>query len=362
MTAKATEAPLVLGIESSCDETAAAVVSGMRVLGATVATQHDLHEEYGGVVPEIASRAHLERILPVVRSALAEAKVRLEDLDAVAVGHRPGLIGALLVGTSAAKALALGLGVPFLGVDHVHAHLVSGLLEPASSTPPSNSSPSLPAIGLVLSGGHTSLYRIETLTRPILLGRTIDDAIGEAFDKVASMLELGHPGGPGVERLAVDGDPEAFDFPIANLGRQRLDFSYSGLKTSVRYKIRGIPGQEADHQPVKSADVAASFQAAAIGAVRRNLRKAISAHPDAGALLVGGGVIANRSVRTMLEEECRKADLALHLPSTAWSQDNGAMIAALGGLRLAEGESDDLDLAPAATTREDRVTHHPPAS
>ena len=359
MSDKATEPPIVLGIESSCDETAAALVRGVQVLGASVATQHDLHEEYGGVVPEIASRAHLERILPVIRAALAEAGLKLEDVDAVAVGHRPGLIGALLVGTSAAKALALGLDVPFLGVDHVHAHLVSGLLE---SDPISHSHPSLPALGLVLSGGHTSLYRLETLTRPILLGRTIDDAIGEAFDKVASMLGLGHPGGPAVEGLAAAGDPEAFDFPIANLGRLRLDFSYSGLKTAVRYRINGIPGREADHHGVDPADVAASFQTAAITAVRRNLRKAIAAHPDTGTLLVGGGVIANRSVRAMLEEEARRADLTLHLPGTAWSQDNGAMIAALGGLRLAEGESDELDLAPAATTREDRVSPTPPAS
>ncbi|MBC01825.1 MAG: tRNA (adenosine(37)-N6)-threonylcarbamoyltransferase complex transferase subunit TsaD [Phycisphaerae bacterium] len=356
----ASDQPLVLGIESSCDETAAAVVAGMQVLGAAVATQHELHEEYGGVVPEIASRAHLERILPVIRAALAEADVKLEDVDAVAVGHRPGLIGALLVGTSAAKALALGLGVPFLGVDHVHAHLVSGLMRSESST--DAETPSLPALGLVLSGGHTSLYRIETLTRPILLGRTIDDAIGEAFDKVASMLGLGHPGGPAVERLAAEGDAEAFGFPIANLGRHRLDFSYSGLKTSVRYTIHGIPGREDAHPGAAPADVAASFQSAAIAAVRRNLRKAIAAHPDTRALLVGGGVIANRSVRAMLEEECRRAGLALHLPGTAWSQDNGAMIAALGGLRLAEGGSDDLDLAPAATTRDDRVTQQPPAS
>ena len=364
MSSEAPDPPLVLGIESSCDETAAAVVGGLRVLGARVATQHELHEEYGGVVPEIASRAHLERMLPVVRAALAEAKVGLEDLDAVAVGHRPGLIGALLVGTSAAKALALGLDVPFLGVDHVHAHLVSGLLTSASSPPtsPSGSEASLPAIGLVLSGGHTSLYRIERLTRPVLLGRTIDDAIGEAFDKVASLLGLGHPGGPEVERLAVEGDPEAFDFPIANLGRHRMDFSYSGLKTSVRYRIHGIPGRESEHRPVNPADVAASFQAAAIDAVRRNLRKAIVAHPDAVSLLVGGGVIANRAVRDMLEAEAAEAGLSLHLPSPAWSQDNGAMIAALGGLRLSEGESDDLDLAPAATTRDDRVIPDPPAS
>ena len=360
MNEKPTPPSLVLGIESSCDETAAAVVSGTTVLGATVATQHELHEEYGGVVPEIASRAHLERILPVVRAALDAAGIGLEDLDAVAVGHRPGLIGALLVGTSAAKALALGLGIPFLGVDHVHAHLVSGLLHDRDA--PEIPGPRLPAMGVVLSGGHTNLYRIEDLTRPILLGRTIDDAIGEAFDKVAAMLELGHPGGPGVERLAAEGDPTALDLPVANLGRQRLDFSYSGLKTAVRYAIHGVPGREVDRTTPRPEDVAASFQAAAIAAVRRNLRRALSAHPDTASLLVGGGVVANRSVRAMLESECQQAGIEIHLPSMAWSQDNGAMIAALGGMRLLRGESDELDLAPAATTREDRTIPTPPAS
>ena len=245
-------------------------------------------------------------------------------------------------------------------MDHVHAHLVSGLLHEQDA--PMIPSPRLPAIGVVLSGGHTNLYRIEDLAHPVLLGRTIDDAMGEAFDKVAAMLDLGHPGGPGVERLAAGGDPSAIDLPIANLGRQRMDFSYSGLKTAVRYAIHGVPGRETDRIPPRPEDVAASFQAAAIAAVRRNLRRAISAHPDTASLLVGGGVVANQSVRTMLEAECREADLAIHLPSIAFSQDNGAMIAALGGLRLMRGEFDELDLAPAATTREDRTIPTPPAS
>ncbi|MAB73159.1 MAG: tRNA (adenosine(37)-N6)-threonylcarbamoyltransferase complex transferase subunit TsaD [Planctomycetaceae bacterium] len=338
---------LVLGIETSCDETAAAIVeAGTRVRSSVVATQHELHEEYGGVVPEIASRAHLQRILPVIRRAIADAGVRLEDLDAVAVGHRPGLIGALLVGTSAAKGLALALDIPLVGVDHVHAHLVAGMLE--------REPPALPALGLVASGGHSSIYLVEDPIQPRLLGRTIDDAIGEAFDKVAAMLDLGHPGGPAVERLAASGDATAFALPVANLGRGSLDFSFSGLKTAVLYAARGQPGRT---PPVlddrRRADLAASFQAAAIKALQRNLRRAFDAHPEIRSLLVGGGVTANAAIRAMLQVECDGREIECRLPPLEWCIDNAAMIAALGDRRLAAGERDELELAPAATTRSD---------
>ena len=342
---------LVLGIETSCDETAAAVVDGVwRVRGAAVAVQHDLHETYGGVVPEIASRAHLERMLPVIRQALDAAGATLADLDAIAVGHRPGLIGALLVGTSAAKGLAIGLGVPLIGVDHVHAHLLSGLLVDHDAAP--RTSRPLPAIGLVVSGGHTNLYEIEDPTEPRRLGRTIDDAIGEAFDKVGAMLGLPHPGGPGVERLAADGDPEALSLPVANLGRDRLDFSFSGLKTAVRYAALGAPGRDAPPlTDARRADVAASFQRAAIAALRRNLRRTIDRLPEARGLLVGGGVVANAAVRRMLAEEAERGGLDLVVPDLRWCQDNGAMIAALGALRLDADKTDALTLVPSATTR-----------
>lgn len=337
---------LVLGLETSCDETAAAIVrDGRTVLASSVATQHDLHAEFGGVVPEIASRAHLERILPAIRSALHEAGLRYEDLDAVAVGHRPGLIGSLLVGTSAAKGLAVGLGIPFVGVDHVHAHLASGVLD--------REDPSWPALGLVVSGGHTSLYRVENPVRPELLGRTIDDAVGEAFDKVATLLDLGHPGGPALESLAESGDPEAFQFPVANLGRDRLDFSFSGLKTAVRYAALGVPGKTPpalDEQ--RRADLAASFQAAAVRALERNLDRALRASSDLRSLVVGGGVIANRSVRSMVEAVGCEHGLEVVLPPMAWCQDNGAMIAALGARILAVDGPGGLDLAPAATSRQ----------
>ena len=336
---------LVLGIETSCDETAVAVVDGHgRVRSSVVATQHELHAEYGGVVPEIASRAHLEHLLPVLRRAIDQAGISLADLDAIAVGHRPGLIGALLVGTSAAKGLALALDVPLIGVDHVHAHLVAGLLD----APPV----AFPSLGLVVSGGHSSLYLVPDPISPILLGRTIDDAIGEAFDKVAAMLDLGHPGGPEVERLAADGDADAFDFPVANLGKDRLDFSFSGLKTAVLYAAKGQPGRTPpmlDEQ--RRADLAASFQAATIKAVRRNLGRAFDRHPEARSLLVGGGVSANRAIRHMLETESTARSIDLRLPPLEFCVDNGAMIASLGARRLAAGESDGLDLAPAATSR-----------
>ncbi|MDE0890186.1 MAG: tRNA (adenosine(37)-N6)-threonylcarbamoyltransferase complex transferase subunit TsaD, partial [Phycisphaerales bacterium] len=306
-------------------------------------TQFQLHAEYGGVVPEIASRAHLEHMLPVIRRALREADVTLTDLDAIAVGHRPGLIGALLVGTSAAKGLALALGIPLVGVDHVHAHLVAGLL----GAPPA----AFPSLGLVVSGGHSSLYLVEDPISPILLGRTIDDAIGEAFDKVAAMLDLGYPGGPAVERLAASGDENAFDFPVANLGRDRMDFSFSGLKTAVLYAAKGQPGRT---PPIlderRRADLAASFQLAAIKAVRRNLRRAFDQYPDVRGLLVGGGVSANQAVRDMLETEAAARSIELRLPPLEWCVDNGAMIAGLGVRRLAAGETDGLDLAPAATS------------
>ncbi len=340
-------ARLILGLETSCDETAAAVIEDGRVVrSSAVATQHELHGEFGGVVPEIASRAHLERVLPVTRRALHDAGIGLGDLDAIAVGHRPGLIGALLVGTSAAKGLALALDIPFVGVDHVHAHLASGVLDRAD--------PTWPALGLVVSGGHTSLYRVEDLVRPTLLGRTIDDAVGEAFDKVASLLGLGHPGGPALETLAENGDPQAFDFPVANLRQSRLDFSFSGLKTAVRYAALGVPGKSAPTlDDGKRADLAASFQAAAIRAIRRNLARAIEASPDVRSLVVGGGVIANRTVRGMIEAMADDHDLELVMPPMDWCQDNGAMIAALGARVLASDGPSGLDLAPVATSRSD---------
>src|SRR5438874_7992387 len=214
--------PIILGIESTCDETGAAVVvDGVDVRSNVVASQVELHAKYRGVVPEIASRAHIENILPVLRESLEDAKMQLEDIDAVAVAHRPGLIGSLLIGVTAAKTLAWSLGKPLIGIDHVHAHLYSVTLE-------SNQQPKFPAVGLVCSGGHTALYRVGSWTDVELIGSTIDDAVGEAYDKVAAILGLGYPGGPIIDKLAVDGDPKAVRFPRTMLDRESLDFSFSG--------------------------------------------------------------------------------------------------------------------------------------
>ncbi|MBC7772203.1 MAG: tRNA (adenosine(37)-N6)-threonylcarbamoyltransferase complex transferase subunit TsaD [Pyrinomonadaceae bacterium] len=369
---------LVLGIESSCDETAAAVVRcdscGTLVLSNVIASQHELHAEYRGVVPEIASRAHAERLLPVVRDALAQADVNLSHLGAIAVGHRPGLIGCLLVGVAGAKALAWSLGVPIVAVDHVQAHLYAACLNTTASieqstnpdpgchagfqaqqiasarslqhqaSPVLHRTPAFPAIGLVVSGGHTSLYRCESPTRVAQLGHTIDDAVGEAYDKVAAILGLPFPGGPNVDRLAATGDPQAIDLPISRLSQDSLDFSFSGLKTAALYAFKGVPPHASrvgkppklNKPPARTyskEDIAASFQRAAVDALLFKIRRALDLHPDCRTLLVGGGVSANSRLRAELislarEQEAQRLDV--RLPSMEFCLDNAAMIAGLG--------------------------------
>ena len=336
----------ILGIESTCDETATAVVvDGYDVRSNVVATQVELHAKYRGVVPEIASRAHIENILPVVREALAGANVALDDVDAVAVAHRPGLIGSLLIGVTAAKTLAWAAGKPLVGVDHVHAHLYSVMLE-------KNEPPPMPAVGLVVSGGHTALYRVGSWLDVELIGSTIDDAVGEAYDKVAAILGLGYPGGPVIDRLARDGDPRAIRFPRPLLAPDSLDFSFSGLKTAVLYHVRGVPGRGQD---VKAGglvhlsdtalrDVAASFQAACVDVITQKLRRAIE-RVGARSVVVGGGVSANQGLRDALG----------HLPAPAlvppmrYCTDNAAMSAGLADVYVREGRFSALDL--------DAITH-----
>lgn len=376
----APHAKLILGIETSCDETAAAVVdTGGMMRSSVVASQHELHAEYKGVVPEIASRAHAERLLPVVRAAVEEAGVCMGDLWAVAVGHKPGLIGSLLVGVAGAKALAWALGVPLVGVDHVHAHLFAGFLRgedgdagDASGTASDHAliANHLPAIGLVLSGGHTSIFAVHGPGEVERVGATIDDAVGEAFDKVASILGLATPtgGGPAVERLAGQcGSGRAgpgqgakrFNLPISTLGPHSLDFSFSGLKTAVLYAACGVP--ERGESPVPGrvlldeagrAELCAAFQRAVVDAVELKLRRAFAIGPEARSLLVGGGVTANRAVREMLARVAKEHGVPLVMPPMNLCVDNAAMIAWMGALVLESRAwaSDPLSLAATPTT------------
>ena len=330
---------LVLGIDTSCDDTAAGVVrDGREVLSSVVAAQYDLHAAFRGVVPEIASRAHVERIGVVVKGALAEAKVGLDDLDAVAVTTRPGLVGSLLVGVSFAKALAWGRGLPLVDVHHIEAHAVAARAD----------HPDLdyPYVALVASGGHTALYSIRGPREVTRMGQTLDDAAGECFDKVAVLLGLGQPGGPAVAKLAREGNPEAVAFPRHRPDDGELTFSFSGLKTSVLYFVKG-PGGRRDAPfrkdlPVSLADVAASFERAAVDVlVARAL--AAAAREGVSDLVVGGGVAANRELRRLLAERA-PASLRVRFPRPALCADNGAMIAMRGAELFALGHRAPLSV------------------
>jgi N6-L-threonylcarbamoyladenine synthase len=340
---------LVLGIETSCDETSAAVVAhGRQVLSNVVSSQVELHRRYGGVVPEIAARAHVEAIDSIIREALRRAAVDLRDIGAIAVTDGPGLVGSLVVGVTAAKVLALALNVPLVAVDHLEAHAVSAAL--ASDAPP------WPAVALVASGGHTSLYFVRDFLRIELLGQTADDAAGEAFDKVAAMLGLGFPGGPAIDRLARGGNPAAVAFPRAWLDRPTFDFSFSGLKTAVLYHVYGANrkyGSAAHLSPQALSDVAASFQAAVVEPL---VRKTVRAATEMGVsnVVLGGGVAANAALRAALRAACDAAGLNLQLTPAEYCTDNAAMIAALGYHRLQAGLTSDLSLEPRAGLRRPR--------
>jgi N6-L-threonylcarbamoyladenine synthase len=331
----------ILGIESTCDETAASVVvDGHDVRSSVVASQVELHEKYRGVVPEIASRAHIENILPVIREALETAACGVADLDAIAVAHRPGLIGSLLIGVTAAKTLAWSISKPLIGVDHVHAHLYSVVLE-------RNQQPPMPAVGLVVSGGHTALYRIESWSDVMLMGSTIDDAVGEAYDKVAAILGLGYPGGPIIDRLAAEGDPNAIRFPRSLLGRESLDFSFSGLKTAVLYHVRGVPGKKrADDKPMPPLndqhlrDIAASFQAACVSTIVEKLKRAMR-KVNGQSIIVGGGVSANSGLRAALASHFQ---VPVFFPALKYCTDNAAMSAGLAHVFFEQGRFSELDL------------------
>jgi N6-L-threonylcarbamoyladenine synthase len=335
---------LVLGIESSCDETAAAVVRGGREIRSSIVdSQAALHAEFGGVVPEIAGRSHLRSILPVIDRALAEARVELDDLAAIAVTTKPGLIGSLLVGLSVAKSLAFTRSLPLVPVDHIEAHVYAAAME-LDREP-------YPCVALVVSGGHTTLYHARSPLSIERLSSTLDDAAGEAFDKVAHLLGLGYPGGPEVSKLAELGDPTRFEFPRYRPRRTRGElpprfppFSFSGLKTAVLYHIRGQnaagphPAPEAiPHR----ADIAASFEEAAIDAL---VNPTLDAARELGVntVLVGGGVACNRRLRTKMAAAASAAGIHAHFPSPSYCTDNAAMIAALGWRRFEAGLVADL--------------------
>jgi N6-L-threonylcarbamoyladenine synthase len=338
--------PLILGIESTCDETGAAVVrDGGRVLSNVVATQVELHARYRGVVPEIASRAHIGNILPVITESLDQAACGLAQLDAVAVAHRPGLIGSLLVGVTAAKTLAWSINKPLIGVDHVHAHLSSVLLHPSVNAVDrrmDSVSIGFPAVGMVVSGGHTALYDVKSWHEVTLIGSTIDDAVGEAYDKVAAILGLGYPGGPIIDQLAQQGDPDSVKLPRSLLGRDSLDFSFSGLKTAVLYHVRGVPGRDDRPPPLTEShvrDLAASFQQACIDTLVTKLKRAMK-RGSARSIIIGGGVSANRGLRAALDT----FDIPVYFPAMEYCTDNAAMTAGLAHVLLEAGQTSALDL------------------
>ena len=341
----------ILTIESTCDETAAAVIGDhLEVLSSVVASQDDLHARFGGVVPEIASRAHLERILPVIDETLNRAGLSLADLDAVAVANTPGLAGSLLVGLVAAKTLCVALDVPLIAVNHLQAHIYACRLASREDV--------FPCIGLIVSGGHSSLYRCRNPLDFELLGATIDDAAGEAFDKVASMLNLPYPGGPAIQKAAEGGNPRAYRFPRALVkDRDRLDFSFSGLKTAVRYSIVG-PGRqdfrEISLEPKQVADLAASFQEAIVDCL---VDKAFLALEKTGlrTLCVGGGVAANTRLRLRLQQEAQDRQVVLHVAPLRLCTDNAVMGAiAVERYKAGRFEPLDLDVFPGVVRRTNR--------
>jgi N6-L-threonylcarbamoyladenine synthase len=337
---------LILGIESSCDETAAAVVrNGNEILSSVISSQIELHKPFGGVVPELASREHLEKIEPVVAEALEEARVSLDEINAVAVTQGPGLVGSLLVGVCYAKALAWGLDIPFVGVNHIEGHIFSVAFE----NPPIE----FPAFALIVSGGHTNLFFVPEAGKYKVVSRTRDDAAGEAFDKVAKMLGLEYPGGPIIEKLALTGDAAKIKFPIAKISDGRPDFSFSGLKTAVSRYVR-----EHDVQPVQNGetpsqaikDIAASFQATVVKSLVGTTEK-LAAEFQPKTLIVAGGVACNNALREAANRAAERLNIPVYFPSKHLSTDNAAMIAAAGYFHLARGVQSDLRMTADVSMR-----------
>lgn len=337
---------LVLGIESSCDETAAAVVrDGREIVSSVISSQIAMHAPWGGVVPELASREHLEKIEPIIAEALERASVTLSDIDAIAVTQGPGLIGSLLVGVCYAKSLAWARDIPFIGVNHIEGHVYSVAFE--------NPAVEYPALALIVSGGHTNIFYVPAEGEYKVVSRTRDDAAGEAFDKVSKMLGLGYPGGPIIERIARDGDPKAVKFVQAKISDGRPDLSFSGLKTAVARHVRenGIVPLNDGEEPTQAIkDLAASFQAAVVKALVGTMEKlAVELHPKT--LIVAGGVACNLALKEAAEMAATRLKLPVYFPSKHLSTDNAAMIAAAGYFHLNKGERADLRMTADITMR-----------
>ncbi len=331
------DTPVILGIESSCDDTAAAVSAGGALLANVVSSQHELHEDYGGIVPELASRDHQRLIVPVVQTALREAGVTQHQIDAVAVTYGPGLSGSLLVGLSVAKAFAWGLDVPLIGVNHLEGHIYSAQIEPPR--------PPFPYLCLIVSGGHTQLVRVDNDFRHTVLGRTRDDAAGEAFDKIAQLLNLGYPGGPAIDRKAQSGDPAFHAFPRASL--DGFDFSFSGLKTSVLYYLNNF--SEADRRALLDEhldDVCAAVQQAIVDALMNTVRRAV-AETGIRHVAITGGVSANRALQADARAAGTKEGFSVYVPDPAYCTDNAAMIAVTAHYKWQAGHTSPLTLTAA---------------
>ncbi len=327
---------IILGIDTSCDDTCAAIVeNGERLLSSVVNSQVIIHHGYGGVVPELASREHIRNIIPVVRESLRKAGLNNKNIGAIAVTVGPGLVGALLVGIHFAKAYSYANNIPLIGANHLEGHILSIFLE--------ESFPSFPFVALTVSGGHTNIYHVRGFGDYTVLGQTLDDAAGEAFDKIAKLLELGYPGGEVVEKLASTGRPDAIDFPRAYLSKDSLDFSFSGLKTAVALYVKKWRNQKTGENKIKIADIAASFQAAVVDIL---INKVIAATAQVGvkSVVLAGGVGRNNHLRGKLQKMMKKEGIDLYIPSPEFCTDNGAMIAVAGYHRIKKGERDDLTL------------------
>ena len=332
----------VLGIETSCDETSAAVLTDGKIRSNIISSQF-VHRKYGGVVPELASRAHQELIIPVVREALSAADLAREDLDGIAVTYGPGLMGALMIGLNFAKALSYGLHVPFVGINHMEAHMVANFID--------DPQPQYPFICLIVSGGHTQLVRVTAPFEKQLLGETLDDAAGEAFDKVAKILGLGFPGGPVIDKLAASGNPHFVEFPRSLLDHENYDFSFSGIKTSVRYWLREYRKHpNTNTAPLDRkllADLCASFQTAVVDVlIEKTCRAAEELHIRE--IAIAGGVSANSELRRRMEERAGRDGFQLHVPRFEYCTDNAAMIAMTGWMKFERGDFSNFDLSPVA--------------